>query len=95
MNEKFKQLALEAKMGTADFDAGSYYVATPDRMQLFAESIVRECVKLNRDQSHELMGVIADVENSNVFDDVCLTSVKQVEQYLLGKDLLEHFGVEP
>ena len=43
MNEKFKQLALEAKMGTADFDAGSYYVATPDRMQLFAESIVREC----------------------------------------------------
>jgi hypothetical protein len=43
MNEKFKQLALKAKMGTADFDAGSYYVATPDRMQLFAESIVREC----------------------------------------------------
>jgi hypothetical protein len=43
MNEKFKQLALEAKMATADFDAGSYYVATPDRMQLFAESIVREC----------------------------------------------------
>ena len=43
MNAKFKQLALEAKMGTADFDAGSYYVATPDRMQLFAELIVREC----------------------------------------------------
>jgi len=43
MNEKFKQLALEAKMATADFDAGSYYVATPDRMQLFAELIVREC----------------------------------------------------
>jgi hypothetical protein len=43
MNEKFKQLALEAKMGTADFDAGSYYVATPDQMQLFAESIVRQC----------------------------------------------------
>jgi hypothetical protein len=94
MNDKFKQLALEAKMGTADFDAGSYYVATPDRMQLFAESIVRECVNLNRDQSHELMGVIADVENGNVFDDVCLTSVKQVEQYLSGKDLLKHFGVE-
>jgi len=94
MNDKFKQLALEAKMGTADFDAGSYYVATPDRMQLFAELIVRECVKLNKHQSHELMGVIADVENGNVFDDVCLTSVKQVEQYLLGKDLLEHFGVE-
>ena len=94
MNDKFKQLALEAKMGTADFDAGSYYVATPDRMQLFAELIVRECAGLNRDQSHELMGVIADVENGNAFDDVCLTSVKQVEQYLLGNDLLKHFGVE-
>jgi len=46
MNEKFKQLALEAKMSTADFDAGSYYVATPDRMQLFAELIVRECADI-------------------------------------------------
>jgi hypothetical protein len=43
MNEKFKQLALEAKMGTADFDAGSYYVATPDQMQKLCELIVKEC----------------------------------------------------
>ena len=43
MNEKFRLLALEAKMGTADFDAGSYYVATPDRMQKLCELIVREC----------------------------------------------------
>lgn len=33
-------------MSTADFDAGSYYVATPDRMQLFAELIVRECADI-------------------------------------------------
>ena len=45
MNEKFKLLALEAKMGTADFDAGSYYVATPDKMQKLCELIVRECCK--------------------------------------------------
>jgi len=93
MNEKFKQLALQAKMGTADFDAGSYYVATPDRMQLFAELIVRECVKLNKDQSHELMGVIADVEEGDGFDDVCLNTVKRVAEHL-AKDLLEHFEVE-
>ena len=43
MNEKFKLLALEAKMGTADFDAGSYYVATPAMMQQFCELIVQEC----------------------------------------------------
>jgi hypothetical protein len=46
MNEKFKQLALKAKMATADFDAGSYYVATPEQMQLFAESIVQECADI-------------------------------------------------
>jgi hypothetical protein len=46
MNEKFKQLALQAKMGTADFDAGSYYVAGPDKMQQFAELIVNECADL-------------------------------------------------
>jgi hypothetical protein len=45
MNEKFKLLALEAKMGTADFDAGSYYVATPAMMQKLCELIVRECAK--------------------------------------------------
>jgi hypothetical protein len=43
MNEKFKLLALQAQMGTADFDVGSFYVATPDKMQRFAELIVREC----------------------------------------------------
>ena len=93
MNEKFKQLALEAKMGTADFDAGSYYVATPDRMQLFAELIVQECVKLNIHQSHELIGVITDVEEGDGFDDVCLSTVKRIAEHL-AKDLLEHFEVE-
>ena len=93
MNEKFKQLALEAKMGTADFDAGSYYVATPDRMQLFAELIVQECARLNKHQSHELMGVITDVEEGDGFDDVCLSTVKRVAEHL-AKDLLEHFEVE-
>ena len=46
MNEKFKLLALEAKMATADFDAGSYYVATPDRMQKLCELIVQECIDI-------------------------------------------------
>lgn len=45
MNDKFKMLALQAQMGTADFDAGSYYVATPEKMQKFAELIVRECAE--------------------------------------------------
>ena len=46
MNDKFKMLALQAQMGTADFDAGSYYVATPDKMQKFAELIVQKCAEI-------------------------------------------------
>ena len=39
MNDKFKILALQAKMGTADFDAGSYYVATPEMMQQIEKKV--------------------------------------------------------
>ena len=49
MNEKIRQLALQAKIGTADFDAGSYYVATPDRMQEFAQLIIWECTGICED----------------------------------------------
>jgi hypothetical protein len=46
MNERIRQLVLHAKIGTADFDAGSYYVATPDRMRKFAELIIKECAEM-------------------------------------------------
>ena len=46
MNERIRQLVLQAKIGTADFDVGSYYVATPDRMQEFAELIIEECAEM-------------------------------------------------
>ena len=59
----------------------------------FAELIVRECAKLNKHQSYELMGVITDVEEGDGFDDVCLNTVKRVAEHL-AKDLKEHFGVE-
>jgi hypothetical protein len=53
MNEKFKQLSLQAQLGTADFDPGSYYVATPDKMQKFAELIVRECANIALHEFHD------------------------------------------
>ena len=40
-------------MGTADFDAGSYYVATPDRMQKFAELIVRKCIRMIENEASQ------------------------------------------
>jgi hypothetical protein len=48
MNDKFKLLALQATLGTADFDTGRYYVATPDKMQKFAELIVQQCARIAR-----------------------------------------------
>jgi hypothetical protein len=56
MNDKFKQLALEVKMATADFDAGSYYVATPDQMQKLCELIVQECARacINMGNDYEI-----------------------------------------
>jgi len=67
----------------------------PDQegLDLFAELIVKECAKLNKHQSYELMGVITDVEEGDGFDDVCLNTVKRVAEHL-AKDLKEHFGVE-
>ena len=43
MNEQILKLVEQVAIGKADFDKGSYYVATPDKMQKFAELIVQEC----------------------------------------------------
>jgi hypothetical protein len=78
MNEKFKLLALQAQMGTADFDAGSYYVATPDRMQQFAESIVQECMDCS-----SWVGKM----NTNSVEPVHTA-------YTINQRIKKHFGVE-
>lgn len=47
MNERFKQLAVESKLGSAEFGNGvQYYVATQETFEKFAELIVRECASL-------------------------------------------------
>ena len=44
MNERIKELALEARLGSAEFDNGiRYYVSTEESFERFAELIVREC----------------------------------------------------
>lgn len=60
----------------------------------FAKLIIQECEKLNHYQSYELLGVIADVEDGNGFDNVCLNTIKQVQLYLAKNTLAKHFGVE-
>jgi hypothetical protein len=92
MNERIQELAEQAGFYYTD-KTGFITPAGCDPAK-FAESIVRECAKLNRTQSYELSGVVVDTEDGHGFDDVCLTTVKRVEQYLAGDDLLKHFGVE-
>jgi hypothetical protein len=80
MNEKFKQLALEAMLGTADFDAGSYYVATPDQMQKLCELIVRHCASQVRFTDLLLCNEDEDSDN-----EILLQASVQLKR---------HFGVE-
>jgi hypothetical protein len=88
MNERIKLLAEQA-----GFNPYNYQGSNLALFEKFAELIVRECAKLNKHQSYELMGVITDVEEGDGFDDVCLNTVKRVAEHL-AKDLKEHFGVE-
>ena len=91
MNERIKELVEQAPYTTISTEGRLF---TQQDLAKFAELIVRECAKLNRTQSYELSGVVVDTEDGHGFDDVCLTTVKRVEQYLAGDDLLKHFGVE-
>jgi hypothetical protein len=47
MNERFKQLAVQSKLGSAEFGNGiQYYVATQETFEKFAELIVQECIDI-------------------------------------------------
>jgi hypothetical protein len=93
MNERIKELALQA-MTYVTHNPKANKLNSGDMFdEKFAELIVRECARLNRLQSYELMGVITDVEEGDGFDDVCLNTVKRVAERL-ANDLKEHFGVE-
>ena len=93
MNEIIKNLFIQAG-GSVEEENGNLWTYSDDLdPELFAQLVVRECAKLNKHQSYELMGVITDVEEGDGFDDVCLNTVKRVANHL-AKDLKEHFGVQ-
>ena len=51
MNKLIKELAKQAKVGSAEFDNGiKYFVSTEETFNKFAELIVRECIKEITDQ---------------------------------------------
>ena len=85
-NKKFFDIALAV--------GGSHYPGVGgELLEKFGEAIVRECAELNKQQSHELLGVLVDVEDGDGFDEVCHNTVKRVHTYL-DNDLMKHFGVK-
>lgn len=86
MNERIRELAEQA---TECYSNGQERTFDKEK---FAELIVRECAKLNKKQSYELLGVIVDTEENDGFDDTCLDTVKRVAEYLGSDALIDHFG---
>jgi hypothetical protein len=47
MNERIRQLARQAQVGSAEFGNGiSYFVSTEETFNKFAELIVKECIEV-------------------------------------------------
>jgi hypothetical protein len=95
MNERIKELANQAGCDYLyDYSAdGHAMVCNMNDIEKFAELIVRECAKLNKEQSYELLGVIVDTDGGE-YDPVCVNTVQRVHSYLATDSLLKHFGIE-
>jgi hypothetical protein len=92
MNKRIKDFERESHLDV--YGLGLDRAKWEYSLEKFVELILQECVILNKKQSYELLGVIVDTEEHDGFDDICLDTVKRVEQYLSGNNLLKHFGVE-
>ena len=98
MNHNLIQIGLDSGMlNYVDNETPRHYFlsghADEKDLEKFAELIIQECARLNKNQFYELMSVITEVKEHNGFDDACLNTVIQVAEYL-AKDLKDHFGVE-
>lgn len=68
--------------------------ATERELEFLIEQIIKVCQKANQRQAFELMGAISDIEQGNGFDEVCLSTVKRVKDYLYN-DSLEQLFLDP
>lgn len=76
------------------YEAGYVAPELAGRAKKFAELLVKECQRLNKEQSYELLGVIVDAEEGDGFDGTCLDTVKRVKKYLYNPSLKKHFGIK-
>ena len=86
MNERIRELALKAKLGSAEFDNGiRYYVSTEEYFEQFAQLIVRECI--NKVETHRI-----PVGNSAAGEMACEWTYDALKE--IRDEIKEHFGVE-
>ena len=79
MNERIKELAVESKLGSAEFGNGvQYYVATQETFEKFAELIVKECAE-------QSMSIGRYNTPSGITPDLAIA---------IAVGLKKHFGVE-
>jgi hypothetical protein len=95
MNERFKQLAVESKLGSAEFGNGvQYYVATQETFEKFAELIVRECClalnpmlrdMISRGQGVDMIKLHFGMNPKEITTAMLDASIAQCEQELAKK----------
>ena len=79
MNERIRELAVESKLGSAEFGNGvQYYVATQETFEKFAELIVKECAE-------QSMSIGRYNTPSGITPDLAIA---------IAVGLKKHFGVE-
>ena len=95
MNEKIKQLALDAGIGfTLWDDSGREMIDnyTPEEyLEKFAELIVRECATALFDESERLSGLYSEEDNWNSAEEYEIRSNQCIDDITLIEKL---FGVE-
>jgi len=92
MDIRLKQLVEQAEQNQP-VDCSAY--TKQQWLTKFAELIIQECYTKNRELSHELSGVLADLEHGGAFDHECLATVMYVCDTLSDQDYFnEHFGLE-
>lgn len=85
MNDKIKELARQAQVGSAEFGNGiSYFVSTEETFNKFARLIIEECIKQVEPTQHHQVWAQSYLGGVDGLD---LLSSKI-------KDIKQHFGVE-
>jgi len=89
MNERIKQLAIQADIKFLEFHGKEYCEAWVEQQEKFAELIVRECAEIALEQKKW----VEDMKVHNPEDEVWNKARIQQSQHIVDK-IKQHFGVE-